>query len=460
MAAALAAATLLSTGLLMASAGALFGGCNDQACNPTSLKSDMPSPALECPSGQLCYQGSCIRGCTAGQELSVDCTSNSDCSAPLGTCVNGKCSACEQGEVCVPTLNICQLSVQVPLPDSPNPPGSPNTLPYPLDAGPLDGGLSRNVDAGIEETPREIEVTYAGIVDLAQEEDYRGVSGNPTPGVAVNVSAWDVRGHGLGLKWRPEFSPPLIQCRDDDVDCGNRAAFELGQCVIRPLRSVTSTTSAGPAPVDLGVIRVSDHADFPGSIATQLVATFDPGIPGYGVVPATPPLNLLQLSQQPFDTFYLSVTGQTAPGITNGAWPNAGGGFLGHHVPFQLLPTEATKTLLRDATVTNPPTDDLVFQWDRVDTGSPQGEYVQVRLMGVNNELSCDAREGPNGEDTLRLVAATLTEWRTREGPGVYALYFERYSAQRLTIDGITDDVVVDFSVRVRHTLIGRLTIQ
>lgn len=110
--------------------------------------------------------------------------------------------------------------------------------------------------------------------------------------------------------------------------------------------------------------------------------------------------------------------------------------------------------------MTNPPTDDLVFQWDRVDTGSPQGEYVQVRLMGVNNELSCDAREGPNGEDTLRLVSTTLTEWRTREGPGVYALYFERYSAQRLTIDGVTDDVVVDFSVRVRHTLIGRLTIQ
>jgi hypothetical protein len=467
----LALGTMVSAGLFTGAAGALFGGCKARPCTSTSLDPNEPSPALECPSGQLCYQGACILGCSAGQERATTCGSNSDCSGALPNCVDGFCSACDLGEVCIPTLNICEAVVQVPLPDQPAKPMPGLPPPYPLDGGPLDGasyldgGLSRIVDAGINEPPPEAEVTHVGFVDLAQEEDFRA-GAPPVRRVGALINGWDVRGYGPGIKWRADFEPPVVQCRNDDEDrdgCGARETYAFEQCVIRPLRVVTSTLTATPAPANLGDVRVDSHPDFPASINAVVLGAFDPAVPGYVLSPpvAALPQDLLVFSGANFENHYLTTSGTGNPAITAGAWPSGtGGAFLGHHVPYRLEPSQATLTLLATRpVVTSPASQDLFLQWDRVDTGDDAFERVVVRMVGAGNELFCDAIEGQNGDDTIELPAATLNEWRRREGPGTYALYFERASAQRLPITGQTG-LLVDVTVRVRHTLVGELDFQ
>ena len=469
LAVAFSAAT--SIGLFSLVAAALFGGCTAKPCSSTSLNANEPSPALECPSGELCYQGACILGCSAGQERAEKCGSNSDCTSARPNCVDGFCSACNQGELCIPTLNICEQVVQVPLPDQATKPQMPNTLPGPLDAGPLDGGsfldggLSRAFDAGVAAPPPEAEVTHVGLIDLAQVEDYRG--GAPAVRrLSVLINAWDVRGYGRGIKWRADFEPPVIQCQDDDEDrdgCGQLDSFEFEQCVIRPLRSVTSSAAAGPTPADLGDVRVDSHPDFPMSINAVVTAAFDPGLPGYRLSPPVNalPADLLVFSVVPFENHYLSASSTGDPLVTAGSWPAVvGGAFVGHHVPYRLEPSQGTLTLLGSApAVADPASQDVFFQWDRIDTGDDAFERVVVRMLGASHELFCDASEGQNGEDTLELPAVTLNEWRAREGPGTYRLDFERDSAQRLPINGQTG-VLPDVTVRVRHTLVTELRFQ
>lgn len=459
-----------ATGTLVAAAigcfagAALFGGCEAQPCTNTSLDGDDPSPAIECPSGELCYRGECIRACSAGQERGQRCTADDECDdAARPRCLDGFCSSCEFGEQCIPVLNICQPVEQIELPEPAEPPTQVVRPPAPLDGGAPDGGLKRIVDAGMQGPLPEVEVTHAGFVDLAFEQDYR-MGATPMDDVRARVVAFDVRGNGLGLRWRPDLSPPAIQCEDDDDDrdgCGERSIYTSGACEIRPLRTVTASTGVVPTGADLGDIQVDDHVDFPMSIRQTLSASF-----GQGQYVLTPPEaalgdDLLVFSEATFDQHYVSVTSAGNTDLTNGGWPvSPPSVFLGHHVPFRLEPSAATLTLLSTpTTVADPPTQDLFFQWTRINTGNDSFERVIVRILGGNNELFCDALEGRMGADTITLNAALLSEWRSREPAGLYEVYFERASAQRLSIDAQMG-YLVDFNVRVRHTLIGEIEFQ
>src|SRR5688500_8603018 len=83
-------------------------GCSPGACTQSLLDPNQPSPALECAAGLLCYQGQCIKACSAGQEGAQECGGDGDCDGSRPNCIDGFCSACDDGEYCVPTLNICQ----------------------------------------------------------------------------------------------------------------------------------------------------------------------------------------------------------------------------------------------------------------------------------------------------------------------------------------------------------------
>ena len=460
----------LALGLLGFAAGLTQPGCEAAPCTPTSPTPNEPSPAIECPSGELCYQGACIAACNAGQERATRCSSDDDCGAARPRCVDAYCSACEQGEVCIPTLNICQAVQEVLLPDPPNPPTGGDIPPSPLDGGLPTGGLTRDVDAGVGPAP-EVEVTHVGFVDLAEVTDYRGMGPSPTYASTTSVDAYSVRGNGTGLRWRADLTPPAIQCDDEadsgaetDDGCGERVPFDFEQCTIRPLRTVTTTITGEalpPSPVSLGTITIDSHPDFPGSLRPELqgaiVARFDEGPPRqYALMPLPNPGELLVFSALPFDQHYLSVGSNGAAGITAGAWPNSPGSvFLGHHVPFRLEPTPGTlQQIQAGVSVASPATQDVAFQWSRIDTGNDSFERVVVRAMGTDHELFCSAVEGQNGEDTIVIPAITLNEWRRREPTmAEFPLFFERASAQRLPVNSSGEGLVVDVTVRVRHTL-------
>src|SRR5262245_58359927 len=83
--------------------GAAFPSCTSAPCTQTSAT---PSSSVECPSGTLCYQGSCVPACSAGAE--ERCTTSSDCKNELRpNCFRGSCTSCDEGQVCVPDLNVC-----------------------------------------------------------------------------------------------------------------------------------------------------------------------------------------------------------------------------------------------------------------------------------------------------------------------------------------------------------------
>lgn len=446
-----------------------LGGCKAQPCGSTSLIADTPSPALECPSGDLCYRGACIRACSAGQERGQTCTADSQCDSARPRCVDGYCSICDIGELCVPTLNICQAVEDVPLPEIPKKPMAGMRPPGPLDAGDLsggsylDGGLSRVVDAGPVQPPAEVEVTHVGFLDLGYEDDLRG-GGAGARSVIASVVGYDVRGIGLGLRWRAEFTPPRIQCRDDDNNedgCGDQTNYEFGSCTIRGLRTVTASTSERvPFGASVGPILIDSHPDFPNSLAQPLNADFMQT--QYVLTPSRGSLGASQfaLSVLPIEQRYLSVTSRGEAMITAGSWPNSQASFLGHHVPFLLEPRANTLAdLSGGAVVTSPPADDLVYQWDRIDTGDDNFERVVVRIVGADNELFCSAEEGQNGFDSIVIPSVTLSEWRNREPAGTYSVYFERVSAQQLPINPAMG-LRVDVTVRVRHTLIGQVEFQ
>lgn len=454
---------MVAAGTLSASAG--LTGCQSNACTNTSLNADDPSPAIECPSGDLCYRGSCIRACSAGQERAQVCTADSECDSARPRCIDGFCSICAASQTCVPILNICQEIQDVPRPDVPDRPMVGAVQPNrPLDPQALDGGsyfkggLTRILDAGEIQEPELAEVTHAGFVDVAYEEDY-GAGAPPAPISRARVTAFDVRNNGLGLTWRPDLVPPRIQCVDtpEVLDgCGMEEDFSLGPCSIRRLRTVTASVGQVPVPADIGDVLIDSQQNYPGSINQAISATFMGG--NYVLTPLESALtgNVLVFSVLPNDLRFLLVTGQPVMGVTAGSWP-ASSDVAGHHVPYRLIPAAATTAALATRTiVTSPPTQDLDFQWERIDVGDDAAERVVVRIEGANNELVCTAFEGSNGADTIRVQAGMLVEWRNREPAGVYRLNFERVNRRGILVTPAMG-LKIDMTIRIRHTLISEI---
>jgi hypothetical protein len=429
--------------------------CSPAQCTQSLIDPNTPSPALECAAGLLCYQGQCIRACSAGQERAEECGGDGDCSGSRPNCIDGFCSSCDDAEYCVPTLNICQLTTEIDLtelePPPMPPPGAPKP-PAPLSEGWIDGGLRLEKDAG-EEVPIDVVVTHAGLIDIAQLEDYTGgtpplqsskinvtmlrVDTVPEPGLIWRVDPWDDTG---------DYYEPATEITLEEV---------LGEeCAL--LQLTTYTSSAGLEPTNFGDIFIDSPTEFPNSIAQRIEIYWDDLLGDYDV-PDTP-ADLLRYSVLAPSTPHFLDVSSAGSGLTSGSWPNPPAD-NGEHVPFALVPSQDTITMLASGvqvSIASP--GDLVVRWDRIAAGSVPGENVVLRFRGDRHEVNCQIAEG-NIDGSIIVKAGLLRSFIMREGVAAgtnLPLYFERAYARRLEVPPATTEII-DIAVRIRHTFIGTI---
>lgn len=419
--------------------------CSPAQCTQSALTPNEPSPALECAAGLLCYLGQCIKSCNAGQERAIECGSEDDCDATRPNCVGGYCSACEDLEVCVPTLNICQPSTEVDPGEPPDKPqaGSPKP-PAPLDAGTIDGGIVINKDVGTNEVPVE-PITHAGLIDVAQLEDFTGGGNSAKVTVRIlDVSAEDE----VGVKWRLDpWTDAGGTARPPAVDV---VIQESGQCNL----SALEVRTASAAPANLGSIAIDSHAEHPNSV----IRTEVPFNGTDYAVPAVPATLLTFSRLSPSEPHFITASSSGSE-LTADSWPNPEPS-NGHHVPFALIPFDDTETLIRGTfNVSDTTPQDLVVRWNTIRVGTVPGERVVLRFRGETHMIRCEQIEDMGARDDITVNAALLSAFRDAEqlAPNTtLKLYFERASQERLAIPRAGDNVI-DVSVRVRHTLIGQI---
>ncbi len=456
--------TVAATLTFVASGGLVVGlatapGCKAAPCSTTEPNS--PSSALECPAGQLCYLGACVRSCSAGQERVQECDSDSDCGGALPHCVNEFCSACEGFETCVPELNLCQSVPDVEYPDPVDAPPMFMRPPYPLDGGAaqLDGsvytfpGIKRNRDGGFDGPIVEPEVTVAGFWDIYEEDDLRGGSTVRTSSSTLRV--FDVSGVDRGLDWRADLAPPRIAAPIDTDTV-------VESCVVR---TVTSTPAViGRPQVDLGTIMVTDYDTYDG-IRDDLSAQYDEDLGRYVVTRVmNVPGRLLNHSvlADPVQPLFVTITANGSD-YTDGPWPDwEPGVFRGFHVPYELTPRGDTNALLNaPIDVMRPAQQDLTFTWDYVASGNDNFERVNVRIVGNQSELICSDSEGQQGNAVIAVRTGALDAFIDREGggPATYRLVFERASAQSPLVVGAEGELI-QFSLRLRHSIVQTIRFQ
>ena len=81
--------------MTIAAALAAVAGCKAQPCStPDEFN---PISTVECPSGELCYQGACVPACNAGAERTERCESDSECTnSARPMCLDNFCTACDE----------------------------------------------------------------------------------------------------------------------------------------------------------------------------------------------------------------------------------------------------------------------------------------------------------------------------------------------------------------------------
>lgn len=448
----------LSGGLVAALAAG--PGCTAAPC--TTPNPNVATTSLECPAGDLCYLGECVRSCNAGQERVLECTTDNECGDSRPNCIDGFCSSCEGSETCVPSLNVCKDVLPAEYPDPAMDDPFMERPPFPLDGGAeeLDGGvfqfpgIQRIRDAGITGPVVQPEITVSGFWDVYEEIDLRGAGASLTSSSSLHV--YDVAGVDRGLDWRSDLRPPRISAPVD-------TDTQIDGCTIRSF--TTSATVTGRREVSLGNLTIDDLDAYDG-INGSLVAQYDTAQGLYVVSHVREPdvtaTNILNFSTiNPFDTLFATITGAGSD-LTDGPWPDwEQGQFRGFHVPFRLTPSIDTQNLIDDPiAVARPATQDLTFTWSYVSTGNDNFERVNVRVTGAQTELICSDIEGQDGNARIIVRVGALDEFNRREGgaAGSYQLRFERASFQAPLVIG--DGELIDFSLRLRHSYLQTLRFQ
>ncbi|MEL6188126.1 MAG: hypothetical protein AAFU79_26170 [Myxococcota bacterium] len=434
---------------LLALVFATYGGCTSDACSVDPRAPDEPVSAIECGSGDLCYRGRCVSTCTAGQEASASCESDGDCDSARPRCLNGFCSACDQGEECIPVLDICEAVSEVPLPEVPEipPVGAPRP-PGPRDAGTLGAGLIPPGDDRPDAGQVVLPLTRTVFIDLSRTEI---LAGPGRDGDALEVLSYDVSNNPAGLVWRGDRIPPAIE----------ETVQEATDCDLNAFRAPDEP----PTPADFGTIRVADF-NGSGALSGELVATWDPLSEAYTVAPSPLPQPSIVLSTlTPPDSTFVTITGSRVDDVTDSTWPASE---LGLHVPFDLTLDPATVTLLsgpitREAA--GPVSVGFEVLFERVGTGVVPSERIVLRIPGLNHEILCPQPEGPGTDNRIALGAALLEQFRNLEMAPVGAAYpviLERASAERFSVvpDAAQPELRFFVSARVRHSYQGLLVFQ
>ncbi len=438
--------------------------CSPRACTQNTLNPNIPSVTLECPGGQVCYLGQCIRSCSAGQERAETCESDDDCSGARPNCVavdnRSFCSSCDQGELCVPTLDVCRSVTAYELPEPPptNPQQPQMPPPSPIDGGVggLDGGLQLKRDAGMVEPPPDQEVTYSGIIDLAQLDDLRTTPSVRTSSVAIRV--FSTAGNGLDIDWRVDNGAAKIATVE----------LEVGQCTLSSL-----ARPMNPVPLsDIGPIQIDNTASSPCNVGGKLDpddcaitrtidANYDPQM-GYLLTytPNSRPNELLIFSALPSRAHFVAARGRGLDGATQGSFPDPPlTGDDGYHVPFELLPLAESTDLLRAGVrvAAGAAPADLSLLWNSLRTGVVPGEQVAFRLIGDNAEIFCGQIEGQGQPNVIDVPGGMLANFRDRETARNFTFSFERVSAQLIPVVPAEGEFV-ELEVRVRHSLLSTIT--
>lgn len=458
-------------------------GCSSRACAYDERTPDTPSPSVDCPAGNLCYIGECLRSCNAGAERSVPCSTDSDCKdrgrphCILADAIAGTfCSTCEEGEACILGLNICQKVSEIPDPD---PPGMPMFQPPPL---PLDGGqldaTTFEADAS-EPGEQQTNDTHVGSIVFEEIVDF-GANG--------------------GMSTRQPFAcVDFADVRNADVVAERSVLLAAGDCdLVQPrLFRSRNNTRATPGPVNacerrrgiigypegvmaanVGQVTVSAASDTPEAMNGSVTLAFVDARSGYlsGMMVTEP---LFQLSRPRVSGMraidrYLNLEGTSEPGIS-GEWPRGRDGEQ-IHVPYELTLSAASMARLsRPIDIESPP-QDVELSWERlsVNTEVP-GERIYVRVFSEQSSyvyIQCQVAEATGMNPSIRIVGTLLQAFKERAGtlPAEIPISISRTLVRRLDIpsgsvdagmarddDAGTTRTSVNGSLAVSHTFIGRL---
>lgn len=300
-------ALLVSSGLACGAATVLVAsspGCTSGPCTTraSSFLGGVPADALECPANTVCYEGACVPSCTSGAERVEVCKTDDDCAnGARPTCVSGFCSACGQGERCLPKLDVCARLRTDPNADGGSLIADANnvTAQSPLDGGGVDGQVL-TFDGGVQITVPDEFTSH--VAQLALRELERRVDGRTELESRAQLEALDVQTSSIA------DGEVLLQVELPSQSCEVRAydRYPRGR----------------PTPANIGDVRVSpctqacEVSDTEGGLTEEYRFTFQNG--AYGVSPSTTP----RLSaSEPSLIRRFTVDGTGVAPITNGAWP-------------------------------------------------------------------------------------------------------------------------------------------
>ncbi|MBI2376713.1 MAG: hypothetical protein HYV07_22135 [Deltaproteobacteria bacterium] len=428
-----------SIGLLCGLAVGAFAahtGCTASQCQGSGGDPDRPSSAVECGAGYLCYRGSCVGACNAGAEKVQACESSSDCSDPVrSTCVDRYCSACEEGEVCVPRLNICERVRSVSIDSGPRDAGPPLAL-DPLDGGRIDGSVFGITDTG-GDGPSSVPYSHFGTITISRIEDMISAAA----GTDITAEILDIR--------TASVSPEVVELNDSDrnqyVDCEIATLLQ-----VRPKRGFS-----------IGDIFV--HGDLRGMPPAGYKLAFDGT--GYRVAPA-PPGDLLVYTVIG-DENTLRVLGSGNPSEGFNPYPSINDPT--HLIPYEMvLPGDMSNKLRTGFVIANPANDALQFSWQQpfpCPAGAPdqchgRGQNIVVRVTSPTHEMRC---VGPE-ISPIRLTEPFLDRFRAASGlaPGTaLPLTFERrYFSKMAMSTNLEAGIRIDMKVIITHAYQSRVLFQ
>jgi hypothetical protein len=399
--------------------------------------------SVQCPSGDVCYQGDCRRACEPGREGASPCNSDADCTeAALPNCVVSTiqlgasfCSTCDVTDTCVPEVGICQPVVDIPRPEQPQP-TTMEPPPLPLDGGFIDGSVF-GTDAGPQQMVSEI--THVGTVELRQIIDLTGGT-------------------------RREYPSAFVQF--DDVRTGTvvqdlTVLDQLGQCEIVQQKIYSDYVSA-----DVGDLRISADPISVDALQVELEFNYDMNTQRYVYSPAQLPSNLLTLSRLDGTNRYVRLFSAGLMQVTL-PWPTQPPPPFpptSYHLPFRLDPDQATVDLLSAPIVVMPVPQDLSFAWEGVppSIGFVGGESVRVAIFEAGSplRLRCQETEGfPQSRSSIDVPSALIDSYRSMVPAGAeHTITLERVFEQTLPIEGNAGQmIVIDATLVLSNTFVGTI---
>jgi hypothetical protein len=347
-------ALLVSSGLACGALTVLVAsspGCSSAPCTTraSSFLGGVPADALECPANTVCYEGACVPSCTSGAERVEVCKTDDDCTnGARPTCVSGFCSACAQGERCLPKLDVCARLRADPNADGGSLIADANnvTAQSPLDGGGVDGQVL-TFDGGVQITVPDEFTSHVGQLSLRELERPRGAAA--TVESRAELVALDVQTSSIA------DGAVVLSTELPSQSCEVRAydAYPLGP----------------PTPANIGEVRIApctqacDVSDAEGGLTVAYRFTWRDGV--YEIEPSGAP-RLTASSPDLIRRF--TVEGAGAMPITNGAWPTP---VVRIQTPIALTLAQSTQAIFAaDVRAETLARDGLNVAWDRaIDLG-------------------------------------------------------------------------------------------